>query len=457
MNVRGKLFSAMAVLVFFMGIAYFMSTQIYMRKNIPPLVSAAVHEKTRPWIDTFQTYYVKHGRSWSGIDRTFQPFDSDPTHSAKSEQIALFSPDGKLIYKTGDGVSESEIGQGLKEPIKVNGQTVGFLMFFDQEIIHIIALQQSIFHEMVHVSIKVVAGLSVIALVIGFWLSRKLTSPLHRLSFAIERIAKGDLSIKLDVTSSDEYGKVTAALNRMTVELSHSEEARKHLIADVAHELRTPLTILQGQFELLQQNGEAIAPVMLLPMVDEVIRLNRLVNDLLQLSLAEGGKLPMEKQTTDLLMLLNRLKELLGFEAEEKNVQLILTSSVKNVNLFVDPHRMTQVFYNLITNAIRYTPMGGQVSIVLSEKFGTNESDIVISIADTGPGIPAEHLPYLFERFYRAENDRSRYSGGMGLGLAIAKQLVELHGGQIEVASRVGSGTVFTVFLPSQKHLAAAF
>lgn len=368
MSVRIKLFSAMAILVFFMAVAYLMSTQGYMRSHLPALVAAA-------------------------------------------EQMRLNPNDQQLVQ-----------------------------------------IEQNIYINMFHVAFKVIGGLTIIALVLGFWLSRMLTAPLHQLTTAIDRIGKGDLSKAILVTTRDEYGQVAEALNQMAANLAHSEEVRKHLVADVAHELRTPLTIVQGQLEFIQQNGKTIAPETLLPMQDELIRLSALVNDLHHLSLAEAGKLPLEKKLTNVYELLVRLKELLRTEVDEKGVQMTLSSGVEDSVLSIDAHRITQVFYNLIGNAIRYTPTSGQISIHLTEKIEPNHKDfLLISITDTGTGIPTEHLPYLFDRFYRAQGDRSRQRGGMGLGLAIAKQFIEAHGGEIEVKSKVGVGTTFNVSLPRNR------
>jgi two-component system, OmpR family, sensor histidine kinase BaeS len=361
MTVRGKLFTAMAVLVFLMGLAFILSTQGFLRETLPALFSAA--QQTSP----------------------------------------------SMLFQ----------------------------------------LEERVYNEMIHLAFKFVAALSVITLVIGFWLSRKLTSPLRRLITAIERVGKGDLDFTLPITSRDEYGKVTEALNRMTADLSRSEEMRRHLVADVAHELRTPLTILQGQLDLIQQSGEPVMPAKLLPMQDELIRLTKLVSDLQQLSLAEAGKLTLDKKPTDISELLDRLTEMLRLETEEKGVNLIWHPKVNNAVIAADSHRITQVFYNLIGNAIRYTPAQGQVSIRLSaEQAATEGGEVVVCIEDTGIGISAEHLPHLFDRFYRVEDDRSRHSGGTGLGLAIARQFVEAHGGRIEVESQIGRGTTFTVFLP---------
>ncbi|OCT16360.1 hypothetical protein A8709_02710 [Paenibacillus pectinilyticus] len=318
---------------------------------------------------------------------------------------------------------------------------------------HAAELEQGMYTTMMHVAFKVIGVFSVIALLIGYWLSRVLTSPLNQLTAAISRIGKGDLSTVIPITTQDEYGKVAEALNWMTASLARSEEVRKHLVADVAHELRTPLTILQGKFELIQHSGKAVEPEMLLPMQDEVIRLNQLVNDLHQLSLAEAGKLPLDRKRTDLFTLLNKLVDLFQSEVEEAGIELRLDATTTNCELEVDPHRMTQVFYNLIGNAIRYTPSGGQITVQLAEHVNTTRDELVIRISDTGRGISAKHLPFLFDRFYRVEDDRSRGSGGMGLGLAITKQFVEAHGGFIEVASEVGEGTKVTVYLPRGVHI----
>jgi two-component system sensor histidine kinase BaeS len=322
--------------------------------------------------------------------------------------------------------------------VQANGETAGTKQ-----------VQESIYNSMFHVAFKVVMGLSVFALLIGFWLTRVLTAPLKQLTTVIGRIGEGELRLTIPETPGDEVGQVAAALNRMAAKLARSEEVRKRLVADVAHELRTPLTIVLGQFELLQQKGEAVLPQMLLPLQDEVLRLSRLVDDLHQLSLAEAGKLPLERRSTDLYELLNRLTEMLRLEAEEMGVRLALVSSADDSVLTADSHRLTQVFYNLIGNAIRYTPAGGEVSIRLSSGGkGGDKSGLQVVIADSGVGIAGEHLPHLFDRFYRVEDDRTRHSGGMGLGLAIAKQFVEAHDGRIEVESALGQGTTVAVTLP---------
>jgi two-component system sensor histidine kinase BaeS len=236
----------------------------------------------------------------------------------------------------------------------------------------------------------------------------------------------------------------------MTQQLRHSEELRKNLVANVAHELRTPLSVLQCQLENIQQDGRAVPPEKLLPLQDEVIRLSMLVDDLHQLTLAEAGMLPLDKKPTDLKYLLEQLIDKIKLAAHEKKVDIMQVKLGLNKEIMLDPNRITQVFYNLIMNAIRYTLPGGTVTIRMENKHQRNRNEyIVVSITDTGIGIAKELIPNIFERFYRVEASRSRDTGGMGLGLAIAKQFVEAHHGFIEVESEAGRGSTFSVYLPS--------
>lgn len=263
---------------------------------------------------------------------------------------------------------------------------------------------------------------------------------------AIDRLGKGELGIQAPVVSRDEYGKTAKAFNQMSKQLQQAEEARKNLVADVAHELRTPLTVLQGKLEWIQQRGQPVRPENLLPLQDELIRLNRLVDDLHQLSLAEAKKLPLDQKPTDLPVLLRRIIDRIQPDADRKGVEIRLHCDAGIPPISVDPHRITQVFLNLLTNALRYTPPGGSVKVDITKK----KEGLQIQVSDTGVGIPPEHLPHLFNRFYRTDESRTRNKGGMGLGLAIAREFVLAHHGNIEVESTPDQGTTFIVELPFQ-------
>ncbi|OPA79069.1 two-component sensor histidine kinase [Paenibacillus selenitireducens] len=292
-----------------------------------------------------------------------------------------------------------------------------------------------------------------IGLFFSLWISGVLTLPLRKLVVAIERVAQGDLDVNVPVQTRDEYGKVIQTFNDMTLRLREAEDARRRLVADVAHELRTPLSIMQLKLENAQQDGHDIPPEMLLRLHDEVIRLSLLVEDLHVLSLAEAGRLSLDRQMLDLTARLEQIVEDVMHEAEEFGLEVQLSSRTRPVMVLADVRRITQVFINLLTNAIRYTPGGGTISVEIEDQVVVSDAVFAsVSIADTGIGIPAEDLAHLFDRFYRVEEARSRHSGGTGLGLSITHHFVKAHGGFIRVASQPGTGTTFTVYLPANRN-----
>ncbi|MEK3780476.1 sensor histidine kinase [Paenibacillus sp. FSL R5-0810] len=288
-----------------------------------------------------------------------------------------------------------------------------------------------------------------IGLLFSFWISGVLTLPLKKLIAAIERVAQGDLNAKVPVDTKDEYGKVAQTFNDMTFRLSEAEEARSRLVADVAHELRTPLSLMQLKLENYQQAGQQISPEMLLRIHDEVIRMSLLVDDLHVLSLAEAGRLSLHRKPLDLTVHLERIVDDVKFEAEENGIALSLYTISRPISVMVDPRRITQVFFNLLTNAIRYTPSGGEIMVKIEERVVDRNAYFVrVSVIDTGIGVSEEALPRLFDRFYRVDEARSRHTGGTGLGLSIAHHFVKAHGGFIRVESEPEKGTTFSVYLP---------
>jgi len=290
----------------------------------------------------------------------------------------------------------------------------------------------------------------VLGLFFSLWTSGVLTLPLRKLGAAIERVKQGDRDVEVPVETNDEYGKVSQTFNEMTIRLREAEDARRRLVADVAHELRTPLAIMQLKLENSQHSGQHTSPELLLRLHDEVIRLNLLVEDLHVLSLAEAGRLSLDLKVVDLRMQLERIVEDVKFEAEENGLAICLVSANTPVVVLADARRIAQVFINLLTNAIRYTPAGGRISIEIEEAF-VDKPYACVSVKDTGIGIPEEDLAHLFDRFYRVEEARSRHSGGTGLGLSIAHHFVKAHGGFIRVQSSPNAGTIFTVYLPLSK------
>jgi two-component system sensor histidine kinase BaeS len=256
---------------------------------------------------------------------------------------------------------------------------------------------------------------------------------------------RGDLSQRVAVNARDEIGQLAHAFNAMADGLARTEQLRRTMVTDVAHELRTPLTNLRGYLEALRDGVAQPRREVIDSLYEEALLLNHLVDDLQDLTLAEAGKLSLYREPTDLPALLAASAEALRPRFDEKNVSLSVGHVPGLPLVHVDPKRIGQVLRNLLANAVAYTPEGGSVRLSAE----ASAEAVTICVQDTGVGIAPEHLPNVFERFYRADSSRARATGGAGIGLAIVRQIVEAHGGAITVQSTPGHGTTFRFSLPS--------
>jgi two-component system OmpR family sensor kinase/two-component system sensor histidine kinase BaeS len=287
---------------------------------------------------------------------------------------------------------------------------------------------------------------TVVALLLGSLLFFQIVWPVQRLTSAAQKIAAGDLHQRIPIQAQDEIGALATAFNQMADALAAHEELRRNLIADVAHELRTPLTVIQGNLEAMLDGVLPTTPQEIATLRDETALLARLVTDLRLLSLAEAGQLKLERAKIDPAELLMRAVEPFRLQAQSSQIemQLELASALPLINVDVD--RIAQVIRNLLSNALRHTPMGGQVRVICKK---AESQELLVTVSDTGEGISPNDLPYVFDRFYRVDKSRSRAGGGSGIGLTITKHLVEAHGGRIWVESEgMGKGSSFTFRLP---------
>ena len=291
--------------------------------------------------------------------------------------------------------------------------------------------------------IVAVATAGGLALLLMWVLSRRIVGPVEALTGAARRMGAGDWSARVPVQSRDEIGDLGQAFNAMAESLARNETLRRQLVSDVAHELRTPLTNLHAQLEAIEDGLVPANAESLRSLHEETLLLARLVEDLQDLSLAEAGQLRLRRAPVPPREVLDNAAAAFRPQAEEHRIALhVEAADAPDVN--ADRGRLLQVLRNLVANAVTHTPDGGTVTLAARE-----EDDAVrFDVRDTGEGIPAEHLPHVFDRFYRADASRARATGGAGLGLAIVKHLVEAHGGTVAAASEPGRGTVISFTIP---------
>ncbi len=284
----------------------------------------------------------------------------------------------------------------------------------------------------------------VVGTVGGMVIGRVVSAPISKLSNAAQRIGQGELELRVPGRGSQEIIELSNAFNRMAADLQHAETIRTNLMADVSHELRTPLTVLEGNLRAALDKVVPLDEAEVANLYGQTRHLIRLVNDLHELAQAESGQLPLEMVPVDLKIMITETLQALEPLATEKGISLSNeTSALPEIT--ADPIRIRQVLFNLLSNALRHTPGGGKIT--LSGK--TNAGNVLLAVRDTGEGLDSNQLAAVFDRFYRADNSRSRETGGTGLGLAIVKAIVEAHGGRVEAYSAgKGQGCEFLVQLP---------
>jgi two-component system sensor histidine kinase BaeS len=401
-------------------------------------------------VNELADYYQTTG-SWEGINAILVSSQSGRMghRGVFPAPVALLDDDGTVVYggrryQRGQRLTESSQQPGV--PIEVGGTTVGWLLFdsFGAPSPPMPESPESDFLGRVKQAILFGAiGATAVALLIGVLLARTISRPVRELTAATQMVTQGDLGHQVPVRTSDELGELANSFNRMSAQLSHSNLLRRQMTADIAHELRTPLSVILGYTEALTDGKLQAAPETFGVLHEEAQHLNRLVDDLRTLSLADAGELPLTRRPVEPQPLLERTAAAYAERARQKGVAVEVDAEPGLPEVAVDPDRMIQVFSNLVSNALRYTKQGGRITM----KARSASDALILEVQDDGAGIPAEDLPHVFERFYRGDKSRHEH-GPSGLGLAIAKSMVEAHGGTISVQSMPGAGTIFAVQLP---------
>jgi two-component system, OmpR family, sensor histidine kinase BaeS len=405
-------------------------------------------------VENLLWYYQTH-RSWDGLHESLGSSPSLPAAPSSGRRdtprewyrFTLVGLDRTVVISSqSDQVGQVVAARDLERAILVKDgdETVGWLFLspFPREWVP--NSPEAVFlanlNQATRLSSLVAVGL---ALLLGSLLAYTLTRTLRDLTDATVEIAGGKLGRQVKVRSRDELGELASSFNKMSADLARATQARRQMTADIAHELRSPLSVISGYAEALSDGKLPGTPEVYDILYQETQNLNRQVDDLRTLSLADAGELPLERQPVAPKDLLERVAARHRLAAESKSIALTVEAGQDLPVVSADPERLAQVLDNLIGNAFRYTSSGGQIGL-----FAHLMDDAVqLQVRDSGSGIPPQDLPYIFDRFYRG--DKARQAGGeSGLGLAIAKSIVEALGGSITAESLPGEGSVFSINLP---------
>lgn len=460
MSLRSKLLGTFALIILVtLAAVAFMANRVTQNEfaHLPFQGQMATPADVR---DILVQYYRQFG-SWQGVQEVLiagrTPMMGGMMNSSR---IVVVDPANRQIVGDSRGALVGEPASAAMleagEPIEVDGQTVGILWLQGVMSMPMGGQEQAAVLQRVNRGVVLAAGIAgLVAFLISILFVRQITRPLQQLAGASRQIAAGNLVVRVPVSGHDELGQVGHAFNHMAESLQTQEQLRRHLVADVAHELRTPLTVIQGQVEALQDGVIALTPDALAPIHNSVSLLGRLVDDLRTVAQADAGQLVLDRQPLDLGALAGQVADDMLAPAAAAGITLTLETAAGIPVIQGDAQRLRQVLLNLLHNALRHTPPGGVVTVRVAPASSPTTPPaaarpaVVLSVIDSGPGIAPDDLPYIFDRFYRGDRARSRDTGGSGLGLTIARQIVTAHGGTITVQSPANpaGGTAFVVEL----------
>ncbi|MCA9988277.1 MAG: HAMP domain-containing protein, partial [Anaerolineales bacterium] len=405
------------------------------RRQFDDLVNELYLEDLQTAQERLATIYATRG-NWQGVENSFygeqtvgtapdgRPPRRLPITLVNSERMVII---GNHHLQPGEILPAAIVEQGL--PIEVDGATVGWVMLdsFGEEGDFSDSPEAKFLASLNSATVWSALGTALVGLLAGVLLARTISHPISELQDATEQMARGKLGTQVAVRSNDEVGRLAASFNQMSADLARANEVRRQMTADIAHDLRTPLSVIQGYTEALDDGKLPGNSEIYGAMHKQVKHLNRLVEDLRTLSLADAGQLSLHPQSVQPRDLLEHTLLLYAPQAEQKKINLGLQLPPADLPaVTMDLDRMVQVLGNLISNAIRHTPAGGAIQLAAQP----DPRGVQIAVTDSGAGINPEDLPHVFDRFYRGNKARSD-SGESGLGLAIARSIVAAHGGQI--------------------------
>jgi signal transduction histidine kinase len=408
------------------------------------------------FVENLEDYYAQN-RSWDGVEQLFeekgtpgrgmgQGQGNNAGMGVMSQRLQLANVDGEILIDTGEnlpGDRLSRLEQGRSIELVVGDNIVGYLypegsMAFSR------LAEANLISRLNRAAITAALVASGVALLVALFLSYRLLRPVHELTQAARQLAEGDLSQRVRVRGDDELATLANTFNQMAISLQQAEKRRRAMTADIAHELRTPLSVQRAHLEAIDDGIYPLTSDSLKPIEEQNHLLTRLVNDLRTLALADSGQLELILAPTDFPALITRVISGLEPNAADRKYDIQIDLDKTCPLLSLDGQRIEQILHNLLDNAFRYTPDGGNIHIEML----TVDQNCSLTIKDSGPGIPEDALPLLFERFYRVDKSRSRYDGGTGLGLSIARKIAQAHGGDLTAANHTAGGAKFVLTLP---------
>ena len=397
-----------------------------------------------------QAYYVGHG-SWEGVDQLVVDVENPESGFTMQDWRDSIVIDGNSIVLIDHGQVEGGlVGQKYDPPegvpidqIIVDGKIVGGIIKDMRVISHPLKLTFAVINPIAQVSI----GVGIFAIVLGFFLIRRVVNPIAEVISAAEQVTNGDLSTRISAKKgNDDLSALINHFNDMTASLESNDNQRRQMLADIAHELRTPLSVLRGRLEGIVDGIYPVNEVSIAPALEETYLLERLVEDLRLLTLAETRKLHFELREVDLVDLIDRVVNVFTPRAIEKQTSFKLNIAPDLTKVWADSQRVEQVIGNIIDNALNYSNPNTQITI----NAAPEKDSVRVSVTDFGNGLPKDEVGKIFDRFYRSEKSRARKSGGAGLGLAIVKQLVEAQGGSVGAENNPAGGLCVWFSLPQK-------
>lgn len=401
--------------------------------------------------------YYQQNNSWEGVETLLLPHGyqrGQGQGNMMGQRIIITDPNAVIVVdtresRTGEQINKAEMSSGIK--MKDGLKTIGYLVVEGGMGLNQAAGQQLIDRlNRAALIAAVVAGS--ISLILALFLAYRLIRPVKEMTEAAEKLGEGDLSQRVPIHGHDELASLGKSFNKMADSLQASEKARQAITADIAHELRNPLAVQRASLEAMQDGIYPMTSENLTPVIEQNILLTRLVEDLRTLALVDANQLDFDLTVFDQPALCRKIINLYQAEADRLKISIHLipdpVQTKPGLDVYADPMRVEQILSNLLSNALRYTPEAGEILLEIQK---IRENLVSTIIHDSGPGIPPETLPYVFDRFYRVDKSRSREDGGSGLGLTIARQLAEAQGGTLNAANHPDGGAVFTLTLPAAK------